>query len=250
MSGHSKWARIKHKKAALDAQRGRAFTKVIREISTAARMGGGDQASNPRLRSAVLAAKAANMPADNIERAIKKGTGDLPGVTYEETTYEAVGSGGAALIIETLSDNKNRTVAEIRHMLSRHGGRLADVGSVSWMFETRGLITVDGEKWTEDQLLELVLEAGAEDLQPDEGVFLITTAPNTLDRVKEALASQGVTCDTAEVAKVPKTYVPVTGRDAAQLLKLIGSLEEHDDVQRVWANCDIPEEDVKAAQEE
>lgn len=250
MSGHSKWATIKHKKAAQDAQRGKVFTKLIREISTAARMGGADQASNPRLRAAVLTAKASNMPWDNIERAIKKGTGDLPGVTYEETTYEAFGPAGAAMLIETLSDNRNRTVAEIRHTLSRHGGRLADVGSVAWMFETRGLITVDGEKWTEDDLLERVLEAGADDLQPDEGAFLITTEPNSLETVKTSLEATGVECASAEVAKVPKNYVPVTGKDAAQLLKLISHLEDQDDVQKVWANCDIPEEDVKAAEEQ
>lgn len=249
MSGHSKWATIKHKKAAQDAQRGKTFTKLIREISTAARMGGGDQASNPRLRTAVLAAKAANMPWDNIDRAIKKGTGDLPGVTYEETTYEAVGPGGAALLIETLSDNKNRTVAEIRHTLSRHGARMAE-GSVAWMFETRGLITVDSYAQGEDELMELVLEAGADDLQSDEGSFLITTSPGALEQVKETLVGKGVGCTSAEIAKVPKTYMPVAGKDAQQLLKLIGALEDLDDVQKVWANCDIPEEDVRAAQEE
>ncbi|MCU0611589.1 MAG: YebC/PmpR family DNA-binding transcriptional regulator, partial [Candidatus Eisenbacteria bacterium] len=158
--------------------------------------------------------------------------------------------GGAAMLIETLSDNKNRTVAEIRHTLSRHGGRMADVGSVSWMFETRGLISVDAGNWTEDDLLERTLEAGAEDLQTDEDTFLITTAPHALEEIKEALASAGVECANAEVAKVPKTYMPVTGRDAVQLLKLIGHLEDQDDVQKVWANCDIPEEDVKAAEEE
>ncbi len=248
MSGHSKWASIKHKKAALDAQRGRVFTKLIREISTAARMGGGDLANNPRLRTAVAAAKAANMPAENIERAIKKGTGDLPGVTYEETTYEAIGPGGAALIIETLSDNRNRTVAELRHILSRHGGRLGEVGSIAWKFETRGLITVNAEGWTEDALLEIALEAGADDLQADEGTFLITTDPGNLEAVKEAMAAKGVTFSSAEIAKMPKTYVPVTGKDAAQLLKLVGALEEHDDVQKVWVDCDIPDEDLKAAE--
>ncbi|MBN1424876.1 YebC/PmpR family DNA-binding transcriptional regulator [Candidatus Fermentibacteria bacterium] len=250
MSGHSKWATIKHKKAAQDAQRGKVFTRLIREISTAARMGGGDQANNPRLRTAVLAAKAANMPWDNVDRAIKKGTGDLPGVTYEETTYEVYGPGGAAILVETLSDNRNRTVAEIRHILSKHGGRLADVGSVAWMFETRGLITVDGEKWSEDELMERVLVAGADDLQPDEGSFLITTEPSSLDAVKASLEAVGIECATAEVAKVPKNYVPVTGKEAAQLLKLIGHLEDQDDVQKLWANCDIAEEDVKAAEEE
>lgn len=249
MSGHSKWATIKHKKAALDAQRGKLFTKLIREISTAARMGGGDPESNPRLRTAIQAAKAANMPSENIERAIRKGTGDLPGVTYEETTYEAVGPGGAALLIDTLSDNKNRTVAEIRHTLSRHGGRMAE-GSVAWMFDTKGLITVDASTVSEDQLLELALEVGADDVQMDDDTFLVTTPPGSLEDVKDALVAKGITCTSAQIAKLPKTYVSVSGKDAVALLKLIGHLEDLDDVQKVWANCDIPEEDIQAAQQE
>jgi len=250
MSGHSKWASIKHKKAAVDAKRGKVFTKLIKEISTAARLGGGDSEHNPRLRTAILAAKAANMPSDNVERAIKKGTGDLPGVSYEEATYEAYGPGGVAILVETLSDNKNRTVAEIRHLMGKHGGRMADAGSVSWMFDPKGVTRVESSQGTEDDLLELVLEAGAEDMELEDEFFEITTDTHDLEKVKEALESAGIETLSTEVAKVPKSTIQVSGKEARQLLKLMDCLEDHDDIQQIWANFDIADEELAAAQGE
>lgn len=248
MSGHSKWASIKHKKAAADAQRGRVFTKVIREISTAARIAGGDPNTNPRLRTAIATAKAANMPADNIERAIKKGTGDLPGVTYEEAMYEAYGPGGVAILIETLSDNKNRTIAELRHITHKYAGNMAEAGSVAWMFDLKGVIRVDVSKADEDELLEQVLEAGAEDMEIEGDFFEITTSAHDLESVKAALAAAGVDLESAEQAQVPKTLVPVSGKEVSQLLRLMNNLEDQDDVQKIWANFDIPDEELDAAQ--
>lgn len=250
MSGHSKWSSIKHKKAAQDARRGKAFTRLIREISTAARLGGGDPDHNPRLRTAMLGARAANMPSDNIDRAIKKGTGDIPGVMYEEATYEAYGPGGVAILIETLTDNKNRTVAEIRHLLTKHGGSMADAGSVSWMFDPKGLIRVETSEKSEDELLELVLEAGADDMESAEEFLEITTEPQDIEGVKQVLEGAALQILEAEVAKVPKSIVPVTGRDARQLLRLMNAIEDQDDVQKVWANFDIPDEELEAAEQE
>jgi YebC/PmpR family DNA-binding regulatory protein len=246
MSGHSKWASIKHKKAKVDAARGRIFTKLIREISVAARVGGGDLTGNPRLRTAVLAAKAVNMPADNIDRAIKKGTGELEGVTYEEIVYEGYGPGGVAVLVEVLTDNKNRTVGEIRKAFSRHGGNLGESGCVAFLFEKRGYIAVDATKVDEDRLMGIALDAGAEDIQQEEGIFAVTTAPRDCEKVREALAKAGIEPTSAEVTMLPKTTVKLEGKHAEQMLKMMEELEEHDDVQHAYANFDISDEIMAA----
>lgn len=246
MSGHSKWAGIKHKKAKVDAQRGRVFTKIIREITVAARVGGGDPAGNPRLRTAVQAAKAVNMPSDNIERAIKKGTGELEGVSYEEITYEGYGPGGVAVMVEVVTDNKNRTVGEIRKAFSRHGGNLGETGCVGFLFEKKGYLQVEASKVDEDRLLSIALEAGAEDLQREEGLFAVTTAPKDFEKVREAILKSGIQPLSAEITKLPKSTVKLDGKPAEQMLRLMEELEEHDDVQHVYANFDIPEEIMAA----
>jgi YebC/PmpR family DNA-binding regulatory protein len=246
MSGHSKWAGIKHKKAKVDAQRGRIFTKIIREITVAARVGGGDPGGNPRLRTAIQAAKAVNMPADNIERAIKKGTGELEGVTYEEITYEGYGPGGVAVLAEVLTDNKNRTVGEIRKIFSRHGGNLGEVGCVGFLFEKKGYIQVDAAKVDEYKLMTIALDAGAEDLQREESVFAVTAAPREFEKVRDAIVKSGIQPVSAEITKVPKSTVRLEGKPAEQMLRLMEELEEHDDVQHVYANFDIPEEIMAA----
>jgi YebC/PmpR family DNA-binding regulatory protein len=246
MSGHSKWASIKHKKAKVDAQRGRAFTKLIREITVAARVGGGDLTGNPRLRTAVLAAKAVNMPADNIERAIKKGTGELEGVTYEEITYEGYGPAGVAILVEVMTDNKNRTVGEIRKAFSRHGGNMGESGCVNFLFEKKGHIVVDAAKVDEDKLMTVALDAGAEDMQREEGVFAVTTVPRDFEKVRQALVKAGIQPMAAEITMLPKSTVKLEGKPAEQMLKLMEELEEHDDVQHVYANFDIPEEIMAA----
>lgn len=242
MSGHSKWSSIKHKKAATDAKRGQAFTKVIKEITVAARGGGGDPTSNARLRTAIASAKAVNMPQDNVTRAIKKGTGELPGVSYEEFTYEGYGPGGAAIILEIMTDNKNRTVADIRHMFSKHNGNLGESGCVAWMFNKKGLIVIDSDKVDEDKLMEIALNAGAEDMQRNEDVFEITTLPEDLESVREAIEKEGIEISLAEVSRIPQTTVNLEGKHAEQMLKLMEKLEDHDDVQHVFANFDIPDE--------
>src|SRR5687768_9715471 len=243
MSGHSKWATIKRKKAATDAKRGKIFTKYIKEIIVAARAGGGDQNANPRLRTAVLGAKSVNMPADNIERAIKKGTGELEGVNYEEITYEGYGPGGIAILIDSLTDNRNRTTGEIRHILTKAGGRMADAGAVQWMFQSKGQIVVPRSAIEEDALLELVLDAGAEDVGTDGPESYEITAPlSHLEAVKAALAKRGVTLTSAEIAKVPQNTIALTEKDAEQALKLMEVLEDHDDVQRISSNLDIADE--------
>lgn len=242
MSGHSKWSSIKHKKAATDAKRGQAFTKVIKEITVAARGGGGDPTSNARLRTAIASAKAVNMPQDNVTRAIKKGTGELPGVSYEEFTYEGYGPGGAAIILEIMTDNKNRTVADIRHMFSKHNGNLGESGCVAWMFNKKGLIVIDSDKVDEDKLMEIALNAGAEDMQRNEDVFEITTLPEDLESVREAIEKEGIEISLAEVSRIPQTTVKLEGKYAEQMLKLMEKLEDHDDVQNVFANFDIPDE--------
>ncbi|NOY78790.1 MAG: YebC/PmpR family DNA-binding transcriptional regulator [Calditrichaeota bacterium] len=239
MSGHNKWSSIKHKKAKVDAQRGRIFTRLIKEITVAARMGGGDEESNPRLRAAVAAAKAANMPSANIERAIKRGTGELPGVTYEEVTYEGYGPGGAALLIETLTDNKNRTVADLRHILAKHNGNLGESGSVAWIFEKKGVITIPAEGLSEDDVMMVVLDAGAEDMKSDGEMFEILTAPEDFEQVKKAVEEAGYPIDSAEVTMYPKSTVKLEGKHAEQMLKLMDALDEHDDVQNVYSNFDI-----------
>ncbi|HEX9279033.1 MAG TPA: YebC/PmpR family DNA-binding transcriptional regulator [Gemmatimonadales bacterium] len=246
MAGHSKWKQIKRKKAVADQKRGAAFTKVIREITIAAKQGGGDPAGNPRLRTAIDAAKAENMPQDNIERAIKKGTGELEGVVYQEVTYEGYGPGGAAILIEATTDNPNRTVADIRHVFTRHGGNLGAANSVAWMFERKGQIAVDATKTSEDQALEAALDAGADDLTRDGDVFLITTPVNRLHAVHDQLTAKRIPVQSAEVAMIPKSTVKVQGGDAKRLLQLIEALEEMDDVARVFSNFDIDAEALAA----
>ena len=247
MSGHSKWHSIKHKKGALDAKRGKLFTKFIKEITVAARSGGGDPDGNARLRKAILDAKSGNMPNETIERAIRRGTGEEEGVNYEEITYEGYGPGGAALLIESVTDNRNRTVAEIRHIFSKNGGNLAAAGAVAWMFEKKGYIVVPQAAKTEDELFEIVTDAGAEDLRSDEDNFEIITTPSDFDGVLEAVKKSGVEPQVAEVEMVPKEYKKLEGTEAKQMLKLMEALEDHDDVQKVSANFDISEADMAAA---
>ncbi|MFQ5709077.1 MAG: YebC/PmpR family DNA-binding transcriptional regulator [bacterium] len=239
MSGHSKWSTIKRKKAKADAARGKLFTRLIKDITLAARQGGGDEVANPKLRAAVAAAKAANMPSANIDRAIKKGTGALPGVTYEEGVLEGYGPGGAALYIEILTDNRNRTVAEVRHQITRHGGSLAEVGSVAWVFEKKGLVTVSRQNLDEDELLMIVMDAGAEDLNSEEDYFEITTAPENLENIKKQIEANGISIESANLTMQPKNTVKVEGKEAEQLLKMMDALEDHEDVQNVYSNFDI-----------
>jgi YebC/PmpR family DNA-binding regulatory protein len=241
VAGHSKWAQIKRKKAVTDQRRAAAWGKIIREITVAAKMGGGDPDANPRLRLAVDNAKSANMPNDNIDRAIKKGTGDLEGVDYQENTYEAYGPGGVALYIETLTDNVNRTVAEIRHVLGKNGGNLGTDGSVAWMFEYRGRIVFDGARYPEATLLEAALDAGAQDMETEEDELTLYTDPGDFHEVQDALRSRGLQWEEAELAMVPKNLVRVEGKDAEKLVKLLEALDESDDVQQVYTNADIDE---------
>jgi YebC/PmpR family DNA-binding regulatory protein len=243
MSGHSKWSTIKRKKGAADAKRGKVFTKLIKEITVAARMGGGDITGNPRLRAAVAAGKAANMPNENFERAIKKGTGELEGVEYEEASYEGYGPGGTAVLVETLSDNRNRTVSEVRHLFSKYNGNMGDSGCVSWMFTKQGVIVVPKEGMDEDQLMEHALEAGAEDIKTEfDDVFEVHCAPSDVEQVSEGLKAAGVSVESAEVAMLPQTTVKLEGRAAEVMMRLMGLLEDHEDVQHVWANFDIDDE--------
>jgi|SRR5687768_2196813 len=247
MSGHSKWHSIKHKKAATDSKRGRIFTRLIKEMTVAARSGGGDIDSNPRLRLAVNTAKAANMPADNIKRAVMRGTGELPGITYEEVTYEGYGPGGVAIFLRLLTDNKNRTVAEIRHTLSKHNGNLGENGCVAWMFDKKGYFVVEKAAAEEDKLLDIVLAAGADDMSEDGDNFEVFSSPEKFDSVKNALEKAGITVAAAEISMVPQNYVKLEGKDAQTMLKLMESLEDHEDVQNVWANFDIDESELKEA---
>ncbi len=246
MSGHSKWATIKHKKAATDAKRGRVFTKVIREITIAARVGGGDADSNPRLRTAVAAAKAENMPNDNIERAIQRGTGQLEGEQYEEVFFEGYGPGGVGMLVQVVTTNRNRVVSEIRHMMSRHGGNLAEAGSVGWMFHRKGEIIVPKEQANEDKMLSTVLDAGADDLRDDGLAWEVVTPPESFEAVRDALVAAGIKPTSAALGMVPQNYVKLTGAPAQQMLKLVEALEEHDDVQHVYANFDIDEKEIQA----
>ncbi len=247
MSGHSKWHSIKHKKGALDAKRGKLFTKFIKEITVAARSGGGDPDGNARLRKAILDAKAGNMPNDTIDRAIRRGTGEEEGVNYEEITYEGYGPGGVALLIESVTDNRNRTVAEIRHIFSKNGGNLGESGSVGWIFEKKGYIVVDKAAKAEDELFELAIEAGADDLRNEEDGFEIITTPESFDAVVSTVKAAGIEPQVAEVSMVPQNYVKLEGQNARQMLKLMEALEDHDDVQKVSANFDISEADMAAA---
>jgi YebC/PmpR family DNA-binding regulatory protein len=245
MSGHSKWATIKHKKAALDAKRGKVFTRIIKEIMIAAR-GGSDPDANPRLRTAVAAAKAVSMPADNIKRAVMRGSGELEGGQIDELTYEGYGPGGAAIVVEVATDNKNRTVSEIRHIFSKYGGDMGSPGSVAWMFERRGQILIERDKATEDDLMNLVLDAGADDLRDDGENWEVITAPENLHVVGEAISKAGVPTVSAQVAFLPKNTVPIEGANVSRLLKLTEALEEHDDVQNVFSNFDIDEKEMEA----
>jgi len=245
MSGHSKWSTIKRKKGAADAKRGKLFTKVIKEIIVSARMGGGDINANPRLRTAVLAAKAENMPKDNIDRAIKKGSGELEGVNYEEYTYEGYGPGGVAMILEVLTDNKNRIVADIRHTFSKHNGSLGEGGCVAWMFEKKGLILIDNAGVDEDRLIEVALDAGALDVKDNGKEFEVTTSPSGFESVKKVIEETGLKSSFAEVTMVPQTTVRLSGKDAEQMLKLMEGLEDSDDVQKVYANFDIADEEME-----
>ncbi len=245
MSGHSKWSTIKRKKGAADAKRGKLFTKIIKEIMVAARIGGGDMNSNPRLRTAILDAKAENMPKDNIERAIKKGTGELEGVNYEQLTYEGYGPGGVAIMLEVLTDNKNRTVADVRHILSKYNGSLGEGGCVSWMFGKKGLITIDKSGVDEDRLIEAALDAGALDVQDAGKEFEVTTDPSHFEEVKKAIEEAGFKYSYAEVTMVPQSTVRLTGKEAEQMLKIMEGLEDSDDVQKVYANFDIADEEME-----
>ena len=245
MSGHSKWASIKHKKALVDAKRGKMFTKLIREITVAAKMGGGDPESNPRLRLAISTAKGANMPSDNIDRAVKKGTGALEGISYEEVAYEGYGPEGVAILVNCLTDNKNRTASEIRNIFSKKNGNMAGQGSVAWLFEKKGLIVISSSKANEDQLMELVLNAGADDLSKAEDKFEILTSPADFEIVKKALESAKIPFESADIHMIPKNLVPVSAANARNVLSLIEALEDQDDVQNVHANCDIPDEVMK-----
>ena len=247
MSGHSKWASIKHKKGALDAKRGKIFTKIIREMSIAARLGGGDPNANPRLRTAVDKAKAVNMPADNIKRAIQKGTGELEGAAYEEITLEGYGPGGVAILVEGTSDNRNRTVAEIRHVFTKNGGNLGGAGSVSYMFKPRGFIAIATEKVDEEKLMDLALEAGADDIVPSGDMFEVYTSPNSYEAVLAAVKKAGIEPEEAQIGKYAENTIALEGVRAQQMLKLIEALEESDDVQNVWANFDIADKELEAA---
>ncbi len=245
MSGHSKWATIRHKKGKLDAKRGKIFTRLIRELSTAAGMGGSDPESNPRLRSAIITAKAANMPNDTIDRAIKKGAGEDEGTSYEEITFEGYGPSGVALIIETITDNRNRTVAEVRHIFDKYNGKLGANGCVSWLFDKRGLITIDKAAVDEDTLMELALETGAEDVNDEGDLWEVITTFEDFLTVKDALDQAGIVTGTAEIVMIPQTTVKLTGKPAASMIRLMDNLEDQDDAQHVWANFDISDEEME-----
>ncbi len=247
MSGHSKWSSIKHKKAAVDAKRGKLFTKLIKEITVAAREGGGDQDSNPRLRTAVANAKAQNMPNETIERGILRGTGQLPGTSYEEIIYEGYGPKGVAIIVEVVTDNRNRSTSDLRNILSKNGGNLGERGCVSWMFDKKGLIVIDKDKADEDELIMVTLDAGAEDIKSEDDSYEIIIEPQNFESVKNAIQEAGIETTLAEVSMIPRTTVKLDGKEALQLLKIIESLEEHDDVQNVYSNFDIPDELIEQA---
>jgi YebC/PmpR family DNA-binding regulatory protein len=242
VSGHSKWATIKRKKAKVDAERGKIFTKLIREIVVAAREGGGDIESNPRLRTAVTAARDANMPAANIDKAVKRGTGELPGVTYDECTFEGYAPGGVAILVESLTDNRNRTTAEVRHLFTRHGGHLGEPGSVAYMFEAKGVIVIDGSQAGEDRVLELALENGAEDVRSEGGQFEVVCQPDAFEGVRGAFSAAGIALQLAEMTKYPTTTVPLERDKAETVLRLVAALEDNDDVQKVNANFDISDD--------
>ncbi len=244
MSGHSKWHSIKHKKGAADAKRGKIFTTIIKEITIAARSGGSDESANPRLRQAIAKAKSANMPADNIKRAIKKGTGELPGVNYEEAVYEGYGPAGVAIIMEILTDNKKRTVAEIRHLMSKYGGNLGENGSVAWMFDKKGQIVVEKNDYAEETMFEIVLECGAEDFETEDNEFIIITDPGDIMEVKDNLEAKEVVVKSADIEFLPKNLQKVEGKDVERVINLMEALEDDEDIKNVYANFDIDEEDI------
>lgn len=241
MSGHSKWSTIKRKKGKADQERGRLFTKLIKEITVAARFGGGDPDANPRLRTAIMTAKSNSMPADNIKRAIQKGTGELEGVTYDEVTYEGYGPGGVAVLVQVVTDNKNRVVAEVRHIFSKYGGNMGETGSVGWIFSKSGVIEVETAKANEDSLLEIALDAGATDMTTEGDLFEITTPPDTFEKVRTAIEGKGIPMASAEITMVPSTTVKLDAKQAESMIKLYEALEDNDDVQKVYANFDIDE---------
>jgi YebC/PmpR family DNA-binding regulatory protein len=247
MSGHNKWSTIKHKKGAADAKRGKLFSKLIKEITISARTGGGDVDGNPRLRTAVLAARAANMPKDNIERAIKRGTGEIEGVNYEEITYEGYGPGGVAVLVETVTDNKNRTVAEVRHIFEKYNGNLGESGCVAWMFQKKGVIEVSAAGLTEDDVMELALENGAQDVANEGDSFSITCEPGDFETVKAAVEAKGWKVELSEVTMIPQNTIKLEGKKAEQMLKMMDALDDNDDLERVFANFDISEEDMMKA---
>jgi YebC/PmpR family DNA-binding regulatory protein len=247
MSGHSKWHSIKHKKGAIDAKRGRMFTKLIKEITIAARIGGGDAEGNPRLRKAIQDAKGVNMPADNIKRAIQKGTGELEGGQLDEIMYEGYAPGGVAMLVDVVTDNRNRTVSEIRHVFSKNGGNMGESGSVSWMFHKKGYIGIEKAKADEDTLMTLAIDAGADDFQSDESIYEIYTSPEAFDGVLSAIKGKGIETMTAEISMIPQNYIKVEGKTAQQVVKLMEALDEHDDVQHVYANFDIEESELAEA---
>ncbi len=246
MSGHSKWSSIKHKKKLVDARKGKIFTKLIREITVAARLGGGDPDKNPRLRAAIAAAKAENMPKENIERSIKRGTGEIEGVNYEEVSYEGYGPGGVAVLVDCLTDNKNRTVAELKHIFEKYGGSMGEPGCVAWVFEKKGIISIEADKIDEDSLLEIALEAGAEDVRNAGTQFEVITDPADFEKVKKAIEDADVPYSLAEITMIPKTTVKLDGKKAEQMLNLMQALEDLDDVSHVYANFDIPDEIMEA----
>lgn len=247
MAGHSKWHNIRHKKAKMDAKRGQLFTKLLREITVAARQGGGDPEFNPRLRIAIEKAKKANMPIENIERAIKRGTGEIAGESYEEVTYEGYGPGGVAIIVKCLTDNRNRTASEVRHAFSKHGGNLGTSGCVSWMFERKGVITIPADKYDEDEVMMAAIESGADDVVKEEGKFIIYTEPSSLEEVRKGIADSGIEIEEAKLDLIPNTTTKVEGETAEKVLKLLMALEDLDDVQEVYSNFDMPEEVLKNA---
>ena len=247
MAGHSKWANIRHRKAAQDAKRGKIYTKLAREITVAAREGGGDPETNPRLRAAIERARKFNMPKENIERAIKRGTGEIAGESYEEVTYEGYGPGGVAIIVKCLTDNRNRTASEVRHAFSKHGGNLGTSGCVSWMFERKGVITIPADKYDEDEVMMAAIESGADDVVKEEGKFIIYTEPSSLEEVRKGIADSGIEIEEAKLDLIPNTTTKVEGETAEKVLKLLMALEDLDDVQEVYSNFDMPEEVLKNA---
>jgi YebC/PmpR family DNA-binding regulatory protein len=247
MSGHSKWHTIKHKKGAADAKRGKIFTRIIKELAVAARAGGGDPDMNPRLRTIIADAKAANMPADNIKRAIRRGTGEEEGVIYDEVTYEGYGPGGVAILVDTLTDNRNRTVGEVRHTFTKFGGNLGEANSVGWMFEKKGLVVVDKDKANEEALMAAALDAGADDMKDDGSAWEIISAPDLHPAIVEAVKKLGVEPSTSQIAMLPANYIKLEGKAAQQMLKLMDALEDMDDTRNVWSNCDIEEQEIEAS---